>query len=510
MDDPLFSATVACMTNDSSTWEFSKEPKNTSVCVMTLTIVGHAELSRIGEVAVLPPNRSWQISRRMPSFRPLDGTDQGTPLNDRFVSRELLNLKPTAEGLNVERGNYRGPVVVEQKPLNSKYLLCNEELQRGVVIELGPRTVLWLQKREIFSDADSNETGILGESVPMHCLKTEVSLAAQRDEPALILGESGSGKELVARALHTLGPRSQGPFVPVNLATLPSTLAVTEFFGHRKGAFTGAQEDRKGLFERARGGTLFLDEIGEASIEVQAMLLRAIQEKAFVPLGQSKGRRADLRILAATDVNLERSISQGHFRLALFHRLAAIKIEVPPLRERCADIARIFASELQKELGSTEAPPWLLSSIISTLMAYDWPGNIRELQNVTRRLVMIGDNDDKVEQMMQSLRPEKAQTTTGRPLSQKGSEALTDQGVAAALEKHNYCVHAAAKSLGVNRATFYRRIRDHPHLRLARDIGITELRRQLKDSDGQIELVAEALKVSQSGLKFRLRELGLL
>ena len=205
----------------------------------------------------------------------------------------------------------------------------------------------------------------------------------------LILGESGTGKEVVARAVHELSNRADGPFVPVNCGAIPSELLESELFGHEKGAFTGAISSRKGRFEMAAGGTLFLDEIGDMPLQMQVKLLRVLQERCFERVGSNKTQRCDLRIIAATHQDLERRVEAGEFRMDLFYRLNVFPIDVPPLRERVEDIpalVRRFVTQMEREgRGSLT----ICNDALACLLDYRWPGNVRELANLVERLAIL-------------------------------------------------------------------------------------------------------------------------
>jgi transcriptional regulator with GAF, ATPase, and Fis domain len=209
----------------------------------------------------------------------------------------------------------------------------------------------------------------------------------------LILGESGTGKELVARAIHDRSPRKDAALVRVNCASVPRELFESEFFGHVRGAFTGAVKDRVGRFELAHGGTLFLDEIGEVPLELQSKLLRVLQEGQFEKVGEDRTRTVDVRIIAATNRDLEAEVKAGRFREDLFYRLSVFPIELPPLRERIEDIpalAQHFLQQSARKLGATA--PRITPSQVKELQSYEWPGNVRELQNVIERAVIRSRN----------------------------------------------------------------------------------------------------------------------
>ena len=230
---------------------------------------------------------------------------------------------------------------------------------------------------------------ILGTSRVLRQVLTDLAQVAPTDATVLITGETGTGKELVAHAIHTGSPRSDGPFVPVNCAAIPATLIESELFGHEKGAFTGATGKRLGRFAMADGGTLFLDEIGELQPDLQVKLLRVLQEREFAPVGSSRSVKVDVRVVAATHRDLAREVDGGNFRQDLFYRLNVFPLRVPPLREREEDIvllAKSFTQQYARRVGRGTAPPDRDQQ--ARLLAYDWPGNVRELQNVIERAVI--------------------------------------------------------------------------------------------------------------------------
>ncbi len=243
--------------------------------------------------------------------------------------------------------------------------------------------------------AASQSSGrLVGDSPAMQQVRGTIAKLARNQAPVYIAGESGVGKELVARLIHEQGPRASGPFVPVNCGAIPSELMESEFFGHRKGSFTGAGTDKEGLFQAANGGTLFLDEVAELPLHMQVKLLRAIQEKAVRPIGAREEVPVDVRILSATHKNLAHLVEQGQFRQDLFYRINVIELQVPPLRERRGDVpqlARFILGQLAAKSG--QAPGKLQPNALQALEEYDFPGNVRELENVLERAMAMSDGE---------------------------------------------------------------------------------------------------------------------
>lgn len=240
--------------------------------------------------------------------------------------------------------------------------------------------------------------GIVGSSPVMKTLDCQIATAARSDLSVLITGESGTGKELVARAIHNCSSRAEAPFVSFNCGAITETLLESELFGYEKGAFTGANQSRRGLFEAANGGTVFLDEIGEMSSACQVKLLRVLQESAVRPVGAHAEISVDVRVIAATNRHLPQEIALGRFRQDLFYRIAVLTIGTPPLRERPSDIPLLvehFLNETAKTMKRA-GPPGIETDAITALSLYTWPGNVRQLQNIVQRLVASHANGHKI------------------------------------------------------------------------------------------------------------------
>ncbi|MDT8368756.1 MAG: sigma-54 dependent transcriptional regulator [Longimicrobiales bacterium] len=245
--------------------------------------------------------------------------------------------------------------------------------------------------------------GVVGQSRPMVEVYDEVDRVAPSEVSVLVRGESGTGKELVSQAVHQASARGEGPFVAVNCAAIPAQLQESELFGHERGAFTGASARRVGRFEEADGGTLFLDEIGDLSIEAQAKVLRAIQERRFRRLGGSRDLESDFRLVSATHRDLDAMIQNGEFREDLFFRLAVFEIHVPPLRRRREDIPLLIQHFIEQH-ARHEAPPSVSTSAMAALLAYPWPGNVRELQNAVLRALVTCRGEIRIEDLPERVR----------------------------------------------------------------------------------------------------------
>ncbi|MGH9409407.1 MAG: sigma-54 interaction domain-containing protein, partial [Vicinamibacterales bacterium] len=231
--------------------------------------------------------------------------------------------------------------------------------------------------------------GLIGRTAPMLAVYKQIAHAANAAAPVLIAGESGTGKELIARAIHANGRRASRPFVPINCGALTETVLESELFGHARGSFTGAVSDAKGIFEQANGGTVFLDEIGETSPALQVKLLRVLQEGEVRPVGASRIVKVDVRVVAATNVDLEREVAQQRFRQDLYYRLSVIVIHAPALRERREDIPLLIETFLRNACSRAGRTVELTAAALTALSNYRWPGNVRELENTIERLVVF-------------------------------------------------------------------------------------------------------------------------
>ena len=313
---------------------------------------------------------------------------------------------------------------------------------------------------------DSSKYRIIGESVPMKALRQQLGLMAGTNGRVLIYGESGTGKELVAHALHALSARAAEPFVEVNCAAIPEELIESELFGHRKGSFTGAHEDKIGKFEKADGGSLFLDEVGDMSLKTQSKVLRTLEEQRFTPVGGDEPVTVDARVIASTNKDLEEEISKGNFREDLFYRLNVIPFYVPPLRERTEDIPQL-ARYFLKEFAATYSrrSREITDDAIETLMRYAWPGNVRELRNVIERIVIMNPTVSKLDR--KHLPPLVYRDPARRDRALGGDFSTLHQARAAyerdfilkKLDENHGNVTRTAEVLGLERSHLYRKMK---------------------------------------------------
>lgn len=307
-------------------------------------------------------------------------------------------------------------------------------------------------------EAPTSESGadkMLGESAAIRQVRALIVKLARGQAPVYISGASGTGKELAARLIHELSPRANQPFVPVNCGAIPEALMESEFFGHKKGSFTGATHDKEGLFKTADGGTLFLDEVGDLPLHMQVKLLRAIQEKTIRPVGTQSEIRVDVRILSATHKNLHELVKEGKFRQDLYYRLNVIELPIPPLSARREDIP-LLARQLCRKLAETHgiAPPVISDAALSALGAYDFPGNVRELENILERAITLCEGGEITASELQLSGSPSAPATPNTTIGENESldeylERIERTAIEDALVKSNQNKTAAAKILGI-------------------------------------------------------------
>lgn len=498
--------------------------------VIALTILAHPDASRVGEVATLfaaSTGGAKRVSRLEPEFQPPNG-GQGRPLSSAMVSRRpvlfLFVKKGNHEALMIDPGKDPVRITVDGVPVEAMTELDPRRLQRGIIVEIAGCVLLLLHSFELREPGP--DLGLIGDSEGIRNVRAAILRVADQDTAVLIRGESGSGKELVARAIHELSRRSKQAYVPVNAAAIPAAMAPAALFGHTRGAFTGAVEASPGFFGQAERGTLFLDEIGEAGRDVQALLLRAIREGEIQPVGATQPRKVDVRVISATDANLEALVERGEFLEPLLRRLESFTVRVPPLRERRDDIARLFFGFLRQELENVHeaykleppkpgARPWMPSSAVHALIEYDWPGNVAELQTVARRIVLTNRGLTRLtlDQWLINRLPrggDEVDSVQGPAAAPKRKpKSFSDLEIATAMREAHFKVGAAAERLGVSRAWLHTRLEFCQGVRQAKDLSFDEITGAFGRFHGNVREMAEALEVSEHGLKMRLRSLGL-
>src|SRR6202158_492066 len=303
--------------------------------------------------------------------------------------------------------------------------------------------------------------GLIGVSMKIQRVYKMIEKVSQHEYPVLVLGESGTGKELVARSIHFSGPRRDRPFAPVDCSALVPTLIESELFGYVKGAFTGAVQAKQGLLEAAHGGTLFLDEIGDMPVDLQAKLLRALQEREVKPVGSTERRPINVRIIAATNRDLETPIRTGAFRQDLYFRLNVVQMKLPALRDRKSDIPLLVTSFLEKFSGMHGATRTSSIQAMSNLIAYDWPGNVRELENAIERAVALGSGS-----VLESADlPSNLRLCTGGSMPSAHEilplEDLERRAILSTLRETTGDKLAAARMLGIGKTTLYRKLKQY-------------------------------------------------
>jgi len=516
---------------DASTANALKRPSSRPEpsLIAALTIASHPTAQRVGErfaLTALGAGKEVELARNSPDFvKP--GRALGTPLGDPFLSRKPIRLAPAGEGrirLLVEEGS---TAVVVGVPIRGVLEIGVKELAAGVPIELADRVLLLLHQLTLETELRADRLGMVGDSAGIRQVRAHVERIADLNVPVLIRGETGTGKELVARAIHDRSPRNRGPFVSVNLGAIPRDLAAAELFGAQRGAFTGATRDREGFFRAARGGTLFLDEVGEASPEVQGMLLRVLETGEMYPVGGQSLVATEVRLIAATDANLEEHIREGRFKAPLLHRLGGYEIRLPKLCERREDIGVLFYHFAREELLaigevhrlSPEDPyadPWLPASLAARLVRFAWPGNIRQLRNVTRQLV-IGSRgraqitlDPRLAAELDggSAPPPPPEHDSGIKLRRKPSD-IAEAELVTALRESAWDMKGAADRLGIPRSSIYDVIERCPGIRTAGDLSAAEIKQCYLECEGDLEAMVQRLEVSGRALKRRLKEQGL-
>ena len=546
------SVEVACLTaGESLEWSF--------------VVVFHPDTRRIGAQALVPLDVSpLRFGRYVPEFAGHGAAP--APLEDPHVSRRAAALLREDSGWRLQRGSARSRLRVDGQEFEDSRCFSADELRAGLSLTLGNRVVLFvrLQERQsgaegALADAASEDTALadkafvdealvdetlagaalvdealadeerepalralLGISPAMRELRAALRRIARLPDDVLLIGPTGAGKELVARALHACSPLRRGPWVPVNMAAMPVELAAASLFGARRGAYTGAQTHRQGYFQQARDGVLFLDEVGDTPEALQPQLLRALQEREIQVLGGAV-ERVNLRVVAATEREPET------LRSALRHRLGTQELRLPALVERREDLGLLLRA-IFEEYAARDGRRWLIKDapsaelarwvrLVELFLAYAWPGNVRELRAVIAQIHAASSAGLSVPaSVLTRLQPEHelAPAQSLAPASDGGTRAVREPAPASLAHMSDAAFEAAwreahcevtrmARKLAVSRAAIYRRVKSSPSCRLANDVPLEELRATLNECRGDLASTARQLGISRRALAARLR-----
>ncbi|HEX3129699.1 MAG TPA: sigma-54 dependent transcriptional regulator [Thermoanaerobaculia bacterium] len=509
-----------------------------------LTVLYHPDPDRVGDTFALTDvaeGRPVAISRLDPRFSEPTGAREPRPLADRYVSRSPFRLSITGEpgAVRIDPGEGRTPMNLDGLPLTEPRDLTAADLEQGVVLELSNRVVLLLHLTILTLPLPPDPFGLVGASEEMVRLRAAIRSVADLDVPVLLRGETGTGKELVAQAIHRASRRRNGPFLSVNVGAIPPTLAASELFGAARGAFTGSVREQPGFFQRADGGTLFLDEIGDAPAEVQVMLLRVLETGELQRVGGQEAQKVNVRLIAATDADLEEAVREERFREPLLHRLSGYEVPVAPLRRRKDDFGRLFFHFLREELRAlgqedrlvgdeSGGPLWLPASIVARLARHPWPGNVRQLRNAARELAIGSRAFDtaqvgpQVERLLREVSSKPAISPAAPspqavppqpkapPVTYRSPSEINREELIEALRANRWELKGAAETLGISRPAIYLLLEKHPGIRTARDLSRAEILECREICGDDLEAMASRLEVSRKGLQQKMKEIGLI
>ena len=504
-----------------------------------ITVLMHPKIERIGDVHVIEASNAGdqtEVSRLEPEFRS-PRTGARNPIREAYTSRQPLVIRWNASGgAELIPSSPASGLMLKGVPLSSPVTVSAAEIERGVALGLGPNVSALLHRTSTIG-AHPETFGIIGESDTVQRTRQQIERIADMPEKVLIRGETGTGKELIARAIHEASDRSSRPFLAVNMANLQPGTAQSQLYGHARGAFSGADQKRDGLFGAAQGGTLFLDEVGETREEVQQMLLRSLDgtgtSVSIEPVGESQPRRLDIRIVAATDADLEEAVNLGTFDQAILGRLQVGEIEIAPLRERLEDLGRLLVHFAREVLPTADqahrldpklsgGKPWLSPEDMARLVQYSWPGNVRELRNAARQIAIHSRGRPEtslapsLERRLEREAHQKPDATTqeasvsqaphGKP-TRKPAE-LTKTELLDCLRSVDWSPETARKTLGISKNSLYGLMTQFEIPR-AQDLDAETIERALDDCEGDLGFAADGLEVSERGLKLRMKALGL-
>ncbi|MYM21859.1 AAA domain-containing protein [Duganella sp. FT135W] len=473
--------------------------------LLALTIAWHPELQRVGEQFIA--EREVALSRYLPLFRAPETEPAG--LGYAGISRAPLRLVQDADGVMLWPPDSRMVVEVQGQEVTVPQRLTTAQIEAGVIIGLGRTVLLCLHWMRCLPQANQ-VPGLLGVGSAAIRLRALIRQAAGTGATVLLLGETGTGKEVAARAIHALSGRADQAMISVNMAALNESLAAADLFGASRGAYTGAQMAREGLFAEAEAGTLFLDEIGNAPPLVQPMLLRVLETGEYRPLGAQRDRRSGARLIAATDQDLYGS----GFNQALLRRLEGFVIHLPPLRMRREDIGVLVLQALRAAGTAGGLAPVLPVALVGQLLCYHWPGNVRQLQHVLGRALLalrMGETPgwaelvDAVPAAPASVTPAAGNSSPAKSRTRTRLEDVSQHDVLQAMRENAWCVQYAAQALGVSRPSMYKLLEAHPAIRRVEQIAADELRHAWESSAGDVDICAARLQTPAEALRRHLR-----
>ncbi len=473
---------------------------------LCLVIMWHGDRNMIGRFVPFSDDlkRLIRISRFFPEFRDQENTD-AIPLSDPHVSRNPVTIEQlNTKEFRITPAESRMTVQVNGVRIRSAVTTSLSDQNGLVTVTLSNYVVLGLcdlPARQIAAAHNS----ILGISCEINQCRNLIGRFAATDLPVMLMGETGTGKELAATDIHANSERNTGPLVTVNMAAIPQELAVTELFGAKKGAFTGSTRDRRGFFQKAENGTLFCDEIGDTPRLVQPMLLRALEDGCIQILGQDATTKINVRFIAATDRPVDLDAGEYRFSKPLYHRFSAAHIKMPTLRDRKIDIPLLILHFLDENTVSEHFPHTDIDAKQFTdLLAYSWPGNVRELKNAINAIVL-----GEAPNLIQDARP----SSSGRSATRdqyRSPSSVADDELITALNQADWLIKPAAESLSISRTSCYELIKKCPTIRSAEDVPLEEMQLVMAEHPGDLAKWSSVLQVPQEALRKHLRSSRLL
>lgn len=481
----------------------SEMPTASDQLVPCLGVVWHPDFSRIGDIAFLNTgeNAVSELSRALPLFKNINnGTE--CPLADQRISRKAVMVKYLGRsGFLITPPQSKMLVMVNGRLISEPTTVMLSDLGSDVILTLANSVILSIFMGSATPSNAPLKAGLLGVSAQIQQTWQVIERAGPTDLPVLIKGETGTGKELAAQALHLASGRASEAMVSLNMATLSSELGAADLFGASRGAFTGATRDRMGLFEQATCSSIFLDEIGDAPASIQAMLLRILETGEYRRVGETKLRKTSARVIAATD----RALVAKDFSQPLLRRLENIVLTMAPLRERRVDIGLMIIHFLSQQGNLARTPymaPW-----IGSLALYSWPGNVRELRNVVQQMAI-----DQVPEVLKTpMEPEDkvVRLAIAKPKAEyRTKESVTEVEILEALDDNDWSIKDAAAALNISRTILYELMDQAPTIRRVDDLSAEEIKSVIDSTPTGLKDWAKILRVSKEALRRRIKQLG--